>query len=93
MAKPRFCLHLGAAFGCAVDSHHTGINYLGAARRSRSDFLTSIKIMSVVIVIAVAFFSAAPATRASGSLLAGHERGRWRVLTAFLAALAAALGL
>jgi len=47
----------------AVD--HDSINYLGVRLGGAVQvFLTSIKIMSVVIVIAVAFFSPAPAARA-----------------------------
>jgi basic amino acid/polyamine antiporter, APA family len=68
----------------------TGVNYLGVRLGGAVQvFLTVIKIISVVIVIGVAFFSPAPAAHASNpvwpvTLDAG-------VLGAFLAALAAAL--
>ena len=68
----------------------TGVNYLGVRLGGAVQvFLTAIKIISVFIVIGVAFFSAAPAAHAPdpiwpASLNAG-------VFGAFLAALAAAL--
>jgi len=48
--KLRFVFNLGAAARCAVDSHHDGVNYLGVRLGGAVQvFLTSIKIMSVVI--------------------------------------------
>src|ERR1700675_2442309 len=70
----------------------TGVNYLGVRLGGAVQvFLTSIKIMSVVIVIAVAFFSAAPAARAPDPFWPDMSAGVGAILTAFLAALAAAL--
>jgi len=70
----------------------TGINYLGVRLGGAVQvFLTSIKIMSVVIVIAVAFLSPAPAARAPDPFWPDTSAGIGAILTAFLAALAAAL--
>jgi len=70
----------------------TGVNYLGVRLGGAVQvFLTSIKIMSVVIVIAVAFFSATPAARAPDPFWPDMSLGVGAILTAFLAALAAAL--
>ena len=70
----------------------TGVNYLGVRLGGAVQvFLTSIKIMSVVIVITVAFFSAAPAARAPDPFWPDTSLGMGAILTAFLAALAAAL--
>lgn len=68
----------------------TGVNYLGVRLGGAVQvFLTSIKVVSVVIVIAVAFFSATPAPHAPNPIWPAAFNGG--VLTAFLAALAAAL--
>ena len=70
----------------------TGVNYLGVRLGGAVQvFLTSIKIMSVVIVIAVAFFSAAPAAGPPDPFWPDMRAGVGAILTAFLAALAAAL--
>jgi amino acid transporter len=70
----------------------TGVNYLGVRLGGAVQvFLTSIKIMSVVIVIAVAFFSPAPAARPPDPFWPDMGAGVGAILTAFLAALAAAL--
>lgn len=70
----------------------TGVNYLGVRLGGAVQvFLTSIKIMSVVIVIGVAFFSPAPAARAPDPFWPDMSTGVGAILTAFLAALAAAL--
>src|SRR5271168_2641539 len=68
----------------------TGINYLGVRLGGAVQvFLTAIKVISVVIVIGVAFFSPAPAAHAPDPIWPAAMNGG--VLTAFLAALAAAL--
>jgi APA family basic amino acid/polyamine antiporter len=68
----------------------TGVNYLGVRLGGAVQvFLTAIKIISVVIVIGVAFFSANPAAHAPDPIWpAAPDAG---VFSAFLAALAAAL--
>jgi APA family basic amino acid/polyamine antiporter len=68
----------------------TGVNYLGVRLGGAVQvFLTVIKIISVVVVIGVAFFSATPATHAANPVWpATLDAG---VFGAFLAALAAAL--
>jgi APA family basic amino acid/polyamine antiporter len=68
----------------------TGVNYLGVRLGGAVQvFLTVIKIISVVVVIGVAFFSATPAAHAPNPVWpATLDVG---VLSAFLAALAAAL--
>jgi basic amino acid/polyamine antiporter, APA family len=68
----------------------TGINYLGVRLGGAVQvFLTVIKIISVVIVIGVAFFANSPAVHASDPVWpAAFNAG---VFSAFLAALAAAL--
>jgi basic amino acid/polyamine antiporter, APA family len=68
----------------------TGVNYLGVRLGGAVQvFLTAIKIISVVIVIGVAFFSATPAAHAPDPIWpAAMTAG---VFSAFLAALAAAL--
>ncbi len=68
----------------------TGINYLGVRLGGAVQvFLTAIKIISVVIVIGVAFFAPAAAPHAPDPLWPSALNGG--VLSAFLAALAAAL--
>jgi APA family basic amino acid/polyamine antiporter len=68
----------------------TGVNYLGVRLGGAVQvFLTSIKVVSVVIVIGVAFFSATPGAHAPGPIWPTAFNGG--LLTAFLAALAAAL--
>jgi basic amino acid/polyamine antiporter, APA family len=68
----------------------TGVNYLGVRLGGAVQvFLTSIKIMSVVIVIGVAFFSHAPAARATDPFWPAAGSGA--IFSAFLATLAAAL--
>jgi amino acid transporter len=70
----------------------TGINYLGVRLGGAVQvFLTSIKIMSVAIVIGVAFFSAAPAARSPDPFWPPAGMGGAAIFSAFLAALAAAL--
>jgi amino acid transporter len=70
----------------------TGVNYLGVRLGGAVQvFLTSIKIMSVVIVIGVAFFSHAPAARASDPFWPSVGMGTGAIFSAFLATLAAAL--
>src|SRR5258708_32613602 len=70
----------------------TGINYLGVRLGGAVQvFLTSIKIMSVAIVIGVAFFSPAPAARAPDPFWPAASMGGGAIFIAFLAALAAAL--
>jgi APA family basic amino acid/polyamine antiporter len=68
----------------------TAINYLGVRLGGAIQvFLTAIKIISVVMVIAVAFFSPAGAHRAPDPIWPAMLNGS--VLSAFFAALAAAL--
>jgi APA family basic amino acid/polyamine antiporter len=70
----------------------TGVNYLGVRLGGAVQvFLTSIKIMSVVIVIGVAFFSHAPAVRAPDPFWPAAGAGTGAIFSAFLATLAAAL--
>jgi APA family basic amino acid/polyamine antiporter len=70
----------------------TGVNYLGVRLGGAVQvFLTSIKIMSVVIVIGVAFFSHAPAARAADPFWPSAGMGTGAIFSAFLATLAAAL--
>jgi basic amino acid/polyamine antiporter, APA family len=70
----------------------TGVNYLGVRLGGAVQvFLTSIKIMSVVIVIGVAFFSHAPAPRAVDPFWPSAGMGTGAIFSAFLATLAAAL--
>src|SRR6266403_527703 len=70
----------------------TGVNYLGVRLGGAVQvFLTSIKIMSVAIVIGVAFFSQAPAARAPDPFWPAADMGGGAIFRAFLAALAAAL--
>src|ERR1700694_4350391 len=70
----------------------TGVNYLGVRLGGAVQvFLTSIKIMSVAIVIGVAFFSPAPAARAPDPFWPAAGMGGGAIFSAFLAALAAAL--
>jgi len=68
----------------------TGVNYLGVRLGGGVQvFLTSIKVVSVVIVIGVAFFSPTPTTHAANPVWPLAFDGS--LLAAFLAALAAAL--
>ncbi len=70
----------------------TGINYLGVRLGGAVQvFLTAIKIMSVAIVIGVAFFSPAPAAHAPDPFWPAVGAGGGAIFSAFLAALAAAL--
>jgi APA family basic amino acid/polyamine antiporter len=70
----------------------TGINYLGVRLGGAVQvFLTTIKIMSVAIVIGVAFFSPAPATRPPDPFWPPAGMGGAAIFSAFLATLAAAL--
>ena len=70
----------------------TGVNYLGVRLGGAVQvFLTSIKIMSVAIVIGVAFFSAAPAARPPDPFWPATGMGTAAIFSAFLATLAAAL--
>jgi len=68
----------------------TGINYLGVRLGGGVQvFLTAIKILSIVLIIGIAFLLPNPAPQPAGPVWpAGSESG---LLTAFLAALAAAL--
>jgi len=70
----------------------TGVNYLGVRLGGAVQvFLTSIKIMSVAIVIGVAFFSPAPAARPPDPFWPAAGTGAGALFSAFLATLAAAL--
>ena len=70
----------------------TGVNYLGVRLGGAVQvFLTSIKIMSVAIVIGAAFFSAAPAARPPDPFWPAMGMGGPAIFGAFLATLAAAL--
>jgi APA family basic amino acid/polyamine antiporter len=70
----------------------TWVNYLGVRLGGAVQvFLTAIKIISVVIVIGVAFFSPAPAARAPDPFWPAVGDGGAMILRAFLAALAASL--
>jgi APA family basic amino acid/polyamine antiporter len=70
----------------------TWVNYLGVRLGGAVQiFLTAIKVISVVIVIGVAFFSSAPAARAPDPFWPAVGDGTAMILRAFLAALAAAL--
>jgi basic amino acid/polyamine antiporter, APA family len=70
----------------------TGVNYLGVRLGGAVQiFLTAIKIISIVIVIGVAFFSSAPAARAPNPFWPAVGDGSAMILRAFLAALAASL--
>jgi APA family basic amino acid/polyamine antiporter len=70
----------------------TGVNYLGVRLGGAVQvFLTSIKIMSVAIVIGVAFFSPAPAARPPDPFWPAAGMGAGALFSAFLATLAAAL--
>jgi len=63
----------------------TGVNYLGVRLGGAVQvFLTSIKIMSVAIVIGVAFFSQAPARARARSVLAARGHGWRAIFSAFL---------
>jgi APA family basic amino acid/polyamine antiporter len=70
----------------------TWVNYLGVRLGGAVQiFLTAIKIISIVIVIGVAFFSPAPAARAPDPFWPALGDGSGMILRAFLAALAASL--
>jgi len=70
----------------------TGVNYLGVRLGGAVQvFLTAIKIISVVIVIGVAFFAPASAPHAPDPLWPAAGQNAGAIFTAFLAALAAAL--
>jgi APA family basic amino acid/polyamine antiporter len=70
----------------------TWVNYLGVRLGGAVQiFLTAIKIISIVIVIGVAFFSPASAARAPDPFWPAVGDGGAMILRAFLAALAAAL--
>ena len=70
----------------------TGVNYLGVRLGGAVQvFLTTIKIMSVIIVIGVAFFSPAPAPRPPDPFWPAVGMGLGAIFSAFLATLAAAL--
>src|SRR5580700_8568719 len=70
----------------------TGINYLGVRLGGAVQvFLTTIKIMSVAIVIGVAFFSPAPSPHAPDPFWPPAGMGGAAIFSAFLATLAAAL--
>src|SRR5271155_4010145 len=70
----------------------TCINYLGVRLGGAVQvFLTAIKIISVVIVIGVAFFAPASAPHAPDPLWPAAGQNAGAIFTAFLAALAAAL--
>src|SRR2546430_1854415 len=69
-----------------------GVNYLGVRLGGAVQvFLTTIKIMSVIIVIGVAFFSPAPAPRPPDPFWPAVGMGLGAIFSAFLATLAAAL--
>jgi basic amino acid/polyamine antiporter, APA family len=70
----------------------TGVNYLGVRLGGAVQvFLTAIKIMSVVMVIGVAFFSPAGPPHAPDPFWPGAGDGVRTIFAAFLATLAAAL--
>jgi amino acid transporter len=70
----------------------TGVNYLGVRLGGAVQvFLTAIKIMSVVIVIGVAFFSPAGAPHAPDPFWPASSDSVGSIFAAFLATLAAAL--
>jgi amino acid transporter len=70
----------------------TGVNYLGVRLGGAVQvFLTTIKIMSVIIVIGIAFFSPAPAARPPDPFWPAAGMGFGAIFSAFLATLAAAL--
>jgi amino acid transporter len=70
----------------------TGVNYLGVRLGGAVQvFLTSIKVMSVAIVIGVAFLSPVPAARAPDPFWPAASMGGAAIFSAFLATLAAAL--
>jgi APA family basic amino acid/polyamine antiporter len=70
----------------------TWVNYLGVRLGGAVQiFLTAIKIISIVIVIGVAFFSPAPAARPPDPFWPALGDGSGMILRAFLAALAASL--
>jgi basic amino acid/polyamine antiporter, APA family len=70
----------------------TGVNYLGVRLGGAVQvFLTAIKIISVVVVMGVAFFSPAPATHAPNPFWPAVGDSMEMIFRAFLAALAAAL--
>ncbi len=70
----------------------TWVNYLGVRLGGAVQVsLTAIKIISIVIVIGVAFFSPAPAARAPDPFWPALGDGSGMILRAFLAALAASL--
>jgi APA family basic amino acid/polyamine antiporter len=70
----------------------TGVNYLGVRLGGAVQvFLTAIKIMSVVIVIGVAFFSPAGPPHAPDPFWPAAGEGFGTIFAAFLATLAAAL--
>lgn len=70
----------------------TGVNYLGVRLGGAVQvFLTTIKIVSVVIVIGVAFFAPASTPHAPDPFWPAAGMGGTAIFSAFLAALAAAL--
>jgi basic amino acid/polyamine antiporter, APA family len=70
----------------------TGVNYLGVRLGGAVQiFLTAIKIISVVVVMGVAFFSPAPATHAPNPFWPAVGDSAGTIFRAFLAALAASL--
>jgi basic amino acid/polyamine antiporter, APA family len=70
----------------------TGINYLGVRLGGAVQvFLTAIKIISVVVVMGVAFFSPAPAVHAPNPFWPATGDSAGMIFRAFLAALAASL--
>src|SRR5579864_7432614 len=70
----------------------TGVNYLGVRLGGAVQvFLTTIKIISVVIVIGVAFFAPAPLTAHTPDPFWPSGLGTGAIFSAFLATLAAAL--
>jgi basic amino acid/polyamine antiporter, APA family len=70
----------------------TGVNYLGVRLGGVVQvFLTAIKIISVVVVMGVAFFSPAPATHSPNPFWPAAGDSPGMIFRAFLAALAASL--
>jgi amino acid transporter len=70
----------------------TGVNYLGVRLGGAVQvFLTAIKIISVVVVMGVAFFSPAPVAHASNPFWPAAGDSAGMIFRAFLAALAASL--
>ena len=88
-----FVFTWGQPLAAAWIAFMTGVNYLGVRLGGAVQvFLTTIKIISVVIVIGVAFFAPAPAVaHAPDPFWPAAGMGAGAIFSAFLATLAAAL--